>query len=110
MAPETLQQLRALGVTPERKLRLEYFFYTDTPAKAESLGAALSGKKYLVKCGTSASNESLQVVTGWTLAMPMEDAGLSAWIEEMCQLGFTHDCEFDGWSTTPEQERASGGG
>ena len=30
MTPQTVAQLRALGVTTETSLRLEFFFYTDT--------------------------------------------------------------------------------
>jgi hypothetical protein len=36
MAPQTMAQLRKYGVTDETELKLEFFFYTNTEAKAES--------------------------------------------------------------------------
>ncbi|MES1181472.1 MAG: hypothetical protein ABUL44_01625, partial [Flavobacterium sp.] len=30
MAPQTLKQLRELGVTEDRELKLEFFFYSNT--------------------------------------------------------------------------------
>jgi hypothetical protein len=36
--------------------------------------------------------------------MLMSNAVVSAWTREMCEIGFAHDCEFDGWGTTPDQE------
>jgi Regulator of ribonuclease activity B len=103
MAPGTLAQLRKLGVTDERELKLEYFFYTNSPARAAALARVLSGKGYEVRHGTSASDKRLQIVTGWTAPIPMQDASVRAWVAEMCDLGFAHDSEFDGWGTTPEQ-------
>src|SRR5687768_5435199 len=41
MSPMTLAELRKLGVPESKSLRLEYFFYTDTEAKAQSLAASL---------------------------------------------------------------------
>lgn len=37
MTPITLEQIRGLGVTPTKNLKLEFFFYTDTPQKAQAL-------------------------------------------------------------------------
>ena len=103
MTPETLSQLRTLGVGIERSLSLEYFFYTNTPAKAESLGSALLGLGYTPEIGPSASDKRQSVITGWTPRMPMGDAIVSSWTREMCELGYAHDCEFDGWGTNPQQ-------
>lgn len=103
MTPQTVAQLRGLNVTPATNLRLEFFFYTNTPAKAVALATVLSGMQYDVEHGPSASDKKLQVITGWTDKMPMHDATVLAWTKEMCQIGFEHDCEFDGWGTNPNQ-------
>jgi len=67
-------------VTDDDRLKLEYFFNTDPPEKA----SALAGD-------------------GWTAAMTMSTDVVQSWARQMCDLGFKHDCEFDGWGTTPEQ-------
>lgn len=103
MTPQTVAQLRGLNVTPETQLKLEFFFYTNSPDKAAALSAVLSGMEYDVQHGPSPSDKRLQVVTGWTDKMPMHDATVLAWTKEMCEVGFQHDCEFDGWGTNPAQ-------
>jgi len=103
MSPQTVAQLRNLNVTPEKELKLEFFFYTNTPEKAAALASDLTNKKYKVEHGPSASNKKIQVITGWTEKIGMSDANVAAWTKEMCELGFKHDCEFDGWGTNPQQ-------
>jgi hypothetical protein len=103
MAPETLAQLRMHGVTEEKSLRLELFFYTNAEKKAQALAAALEAEGYQVRFGTSASDASRLVITGWTLPIAMVDATVVAWTDRMTRLGYEHDCEFDGWGTNPDQ-------
>lgn len=106
MTPETLKQLRIYGVTPERRLKLEFFFYTNEAVKGEALAGELQAKEYSAHHGPSASDASLIVVTGWTAPMPMSTNVVLAWTEDMCRIGFKHDCEFDGWGTNPAQPAA----
>jgi regulator of RNase E activity RraB len=103
MTPDTLGQLRRHGATPESSLKLEFFFYTDTADKAIALATALSEFRYEVEQGPSNSDKNLRVVTGWTTAIQMNDETVLAWTEQMCRLGFVHDCDFDGWGTDPTQ-------
>jgi Regulator of ribonuclease activity B len=103
MTPMVLEQLRGLGVTPARRLKLEFFFYTNTQDKAESLAKALKDLHYQVELGTSASNKKQLMVTGWTLPMAMNSEVVLAWTRQMCEAGYSEDCSFDGWATTPEQ-------
>ena len=100
---QILDQLTGLGVTPERQLRLEYFFYTNTAAKAESLAGAVAGLGYEVKHGKSAGDPRAWVVTGWTTPILMSEPVVAEWNQQMAQLGLDHDTEFDGWGTTPDQ-------
>ncbi len=104
MTPQTLEQLRDYGVTDDSKLALEFFFYTDTAAKASALATLLSTEGYLVEHGPSASDETTLVVTGWTTRMRMDEKTVTAWTERMCRIGFEHDCQFDGWGTNPDQD------
>ena len=103
MTPMTLAQLRKLDVTAETELKLEYFFYTDSTDKAELLAGDLKAKGYSAEHGPSASDKKVQIITGWTSKMPMGEKIVAAWTQEMCELGFAHDCDFDGWGTTPKQ-------
>ena len=45
MTPQTLQQLRGYGVNEKKELKLEYFFYTNTKAKADKLVEELKKSK-----------------------------------------------------------------
>ncbi|PRC93500.1 ribonuclease E inhibitor RraB [Solimicrobium silvestre] len=103
MTPQTLMQLRKYNVTPEKELKLEFFFYTNTSAKADALATALLNRSYQVNHGPSASDKNIQIITGWTAKFPMNDSSVLEWTKDMCELGFEHDCEFDGWGTNPEQ-------
>jgi regulator of RNase E activity RraB len=103
MTPQTVKQLRGYGVTPEKELRLEFFFYTDTAEKAAALAAELLTRKYEVQHGPAAGGDKTQIVKGWTPKMPMNDRAVLDWTREMCTVGYTHDCEFDGWGTNPTQ-------
>lgn len=102
MTPQTLGKLREYNVTADQFLKLEFFFYTNSASKAIALTEALAKMQYEVGHGPSASNGRLQVVTGWTSAIQMQDSIVVSWSEQMCKLGFEHDCEFDGWGTYPE--------
>jgi regulator of RNase E activity RraB len=102
LTPQTLQQLRKYNVTPEKRRKLEFFFYTNTVEKAAALAAELMNKNYQVEHGPSASNAKIQIITGWTAEITMSDDAVLDWTRKMCSLGFTHDCDFDGWGTHAE--------
>lgn len=103
MAPQTMEQLRGYGVTDESKLKLEYFFYTNTKEKAGELARNLSNRGYDGTHDVSAGDPSLFVITGWTTPLQMSNEVVAAWTGEMCDLGYKFDCEFDGWGTNPNQ-------
>lgn len=103
MTPQTLEALRDCGVGDSTNLRLEYFFYTDTEAKAQALTQALEELGYAGAFHDSEHDPDLLVVTGWTSKIRMDDATVIDWVGRMCDLGQSHDCEFDGWGTNPQQ-------
>ena len=104
MTSQTLNQLRKLHVTDDEQLKLQYFFYTDTPDKAARLAARLEELNYTVKHGVSAGDKKLFIVTGWTTRMKMLDETIIKWINKMCEMGYLFDCDFDGWETDPDQD------
>ena len=103
MSPQTVEQLRGIGINEDRELKLEYFFYTNATEKAEALSNELSGMGYSSEFGQSAHDKKVQIVTGWSSPLQMTTAKVLEWTESMCNAGFKHDCEFDGWGTTPKQ-------
>ena len=40
---------------------------------------------------------------GVSSPIPMDEATVVQWTQEMCEAGFLHDCEFDGWGTNAAQ-------
>lgn len=104
MTPKTLEQLRKIDVDENRELKLEYFFYTNTMDKAEHLATEISKLDYEVQFGISANDKKLFIITGWTTKMKMSNEVVMKWTEQMSDLGYQFDCEFDGWGTTPDQE------
>lgn len=103
MTPQTMGQLREIEVTEDKELKLEFFFYTNTLQKAQGLDKELKSLRYSVTHEKSAGEKNLFVVTGWSTKMKMSELVVSNWTDQMCDLGFNHDCEFDGWGTTPDQ-------
>jgi len=59
--------------------------------------------KYEVKHGQSAGAKHEFIITGWTTKMKMQADVVANWAEQMCDLGYKYDCEFDGWGTSPDQ-------
>lgn len=103
MSPKTLEQLRDLGVDDFKKLKLEFFFYTDKEENAKKLTSELEDEGYEVSYGPSASDKKLLVITGWTKPMQMDENTVREWTRDMCSVGYEHDCQFDGWGTSPKQ-------
>jgi regulator of RNase E activity RraB len=104
MAPQTVEELRKYGVNDQTRLKLEFFFYTNSEPNAAKLAAALDRMGYAAEHGPSASDRKQFLVNGWTKKMAMNEKSVVAWTRRMCQLGFDCDCEFDGWGTNPQQD------
>ena len=103
MTPQTVQQLRKAGVGPERMLKVEYFFYSNTLAKAEELAKDLKALGYTADARDGANVDGTFLATGMTPPLSMSDSAMIEWTERMCTIGFQHDCDFDGWGTDPSQ-------
>jgi hypothetical protein len=101
LTPQTLEQLRNHDVRDESQLKLEFFFYTNAESKAEGLVLELSDLGYTADYEVAASNKKEFVINGWTNPIQMTDAKVLEWTRSMCEIGYKHDCEFDGWGTDP---------
>ena len=103
MSPQTIEQLRAYGVGEDKWLKLEYFFYTNSAEQAAELSKELDVMGYSNQYGESAHDKNMQIITGWSTPISMATDTVVEWTASMCNIGFKHDCEFDGWGTNPEQ-------
>lgn len=98
-APQILMQLRQHSISEAAQLSLEYFFYTNTDEKAKALAEELISLGYSAEYGPSAKDKSVFVITGWTTKIQLSQQVVEEWQNQMCDLGYKHDCEFDGWGT-----------
>lgn len=102
--PYLLAMIRRFKVTEDKMISLDFFFYTNTADKAQQLVTALKALSYYVKPYTFDEEEKTYEVTGWTNKMELTDDVIQAWVQQMSELGYKYDCEFDGWGTYPNQE------
>lgn len=102
-SPQTLEQLRGYGIAEDRLVKLEYFFYTNTVDKAGALSSELSGMGYNTEVQEPGSDKKVRIVAGSTAPIQMASEKVLEWTEAMCNTGYKHDCEFDGWGISPEQ-------
>ncbi|MFL5742794.1 MAG: ribonuclease E inhibitor RraB [Flavisolibacter sp.] len=103
MTPQTMGQLGKMNVSPDKELKLEYFFYTNTADKARLFAKEMGKLNYEVKFGQSAGKDKNFLITSWTTKMKMEENVVAGWTKQMCELGYRFDCDFDGWRTSPNQ-------
>lgn len=101
--PQTVKLLRESGVTNDKELKLEFFFYTNTNEKSQKLSLALQKLNYEVSSEVNPKNKEIFIVTGWTTKMKMDEGTVLQWTKEMVELGYAHDATFDGWGTNPNQ-------
>ena len=99
MITQTLEQLRKLHIAEDEHLKLRYFFYTGSLAKAANLALELETLEYTVKYGVSEGDKNLFIVTGLTNRMQMANDNIIKWTNKMCELGYIFECDFDGWET-----------
>jgi regulator of RNase E activity RraB len=80
---------------------VEFFFYTDALDKANNLAIELSAMQYEIYDVIKIDDDSYSI-SGSTGQLKMDEASLMDWSEQMCTLGYNHDCQFDGWGTLVE--------
>ncbi|MDJ0709519.1 MAG: tetratricopeptide repeat protein [Woeseiaceae bacterium] len=100
---ETLDGLYEYGVSETDELKLKYTFNTNDERMAESLAETLIGLGYSSEFSYAPGSDSVYVVSGWTIPVPVSRESAANWTESMCRIGFSHDAEFTGWGTKPAQ-------
>ena len=99
----TLGLLHKAGVPEGKLLKVEFFYYTNAESKAVAFVTSLKKIDYDAKWRHSQKDAAKWLVEGWSTPIPMDEATVIQWTQEMCEAGFMHDCEFDGWGTDPKQ-------
>ena len=102
LAPVTFAQLERFGFGDCSAYMLEFLFHTNSADKADALCSSLRQRKYEVQADARPSDRGHFSITGWAGPLPLDDHSVTVWVENMCQLGFEHDCEFDSWGVYPE--------
>ena len=98
-----LQQLDKYGVDENSGLALNIYFVTNDSLKAAKLAEELNPQGYhLNAIHPSSENHSLWVLTGSSPMVSMDEDVLNKWSTLMCETGFKHDCEFQGWNPVTE--------
>lgn len=97
--PIVMDIVRELGEKTSDDMVLEFFFYTNELSKAESLTAQLKTFGYAVAIDEQGKPGLNFSITGTTIPLPNEDEVIADWAGKISELGFVHDCEFDGWGT-----------
>lgn len=98
-----LSDLDQYGVNDNSALSLNFYFVTDDSIKAQQLSEELEKSSYHANTiHSSPKDHSLWVLTGNSASVSMDSASLNDWTTSICELGYKHDCEFQGWNPVSE--------
>jgi len=92
---QAIYQYREINASEEKELKLEYFFYTNKAEKAEALTKEIEKLNYNVSQSFYDEEKKVYVISGWTTKMKITDEVVKKWANQMCELGYQFDCEFD---------------
>lgn len=91
--------MKELNQEQPEELVLDFFFYTDERSKAESLAGQLQKYGYQVTIDEKGKTDLKFSIIGQTIPLSNDDDVVEKWATKMNELGYIHDCEFDGWGT-----------
>ncbi len=103
LTTQVLGRLREEHVEEEEELRVYYFFHTNTLQKAEQLATELQQLHYTA-ITDAVPNSNLFMITGQTTKMKMTYEVIKKWTAIIGELGYTFDCNFLGWETSPKMK------
>lgn len=95
--------MKDYGGKPNPVQGVEFFFYSDEEAKANNLAIELNKLGYTVYDVHPPEQEGKNwSIIGCIPPVPMGGNKFDKWTEQMIQLGYECDCQFDGWGTLIE--------
>lgn len=83
---------------------MEYFFYTNKAENTEALTKEIEKLNYTVSRSFYDEEKKVFVVSGWTTKIKITDEVVKKWANQMCELGYQFDCEFDVLEANPYQK------
>lgn len=89
-----------ISTESEVSREVDFFFYTNSLEKAKKLSTLLQDLGYEVYEPQN-SGEKISV-SGSTCPIPIDEKPFLEWVEKMNDLGYTCDCDFDGWGMGSE--------
>ncbi len=89
-------KIKDFGIKKSKTQSIEFFFYADSKTKASKLKKTLEEKQGYEVYGIKKSHNKWSII-GCTPLMPTKTSDLKKWAEEMNELAFEYDIEFDGW-------------
>ncbi len=102
---KTLSLLSKHEIDSNSLLKLEFFFYTNKQEKTIKLAGDLRKLNYEIdKVRPAKIDEKTWALSGWTNHLKMDSSTINSWTTQMCKLGYTVDCAFDGWRTRVKEE------
>lgn len=101
MVPLVVENLRWLNVEPGDQLKLEFFFDAKNKTDAQKLEAYLKTNFDYELYGIH-EFKGLWSVNGCTGSQPILTEFIQKWSEQMCEVAYQFNCEFDGWGTSPD--------
>jgi len=100
-AKDYIKMLQDLDTDLELPRIVEFFFYTNSKAKAKGLKKDLKEMGFDVY-GMSKSSKKTFSVVGSSTPILMHEECFQGWVQTMNEIGFANDCLFDGWGMISE--------
>lgn len=94
---DVLERIYNDGISQSAELPIEFVFITDTEEKANTLKQSLSLQYLTYDDLEVEETEDYWEVHGITNAIEMDIDKINEWNQIMWDIGYSHDCQLDGW-------------
>ena len=100
---DSWDQIVELSSDLDGEINLEYIFITSTDQKAQKLANELSELGYDSTFGIIEDSDFFGIV-GHTPSMKLSKDTALAWVSDMCDRAYKHDCVLESWTIPSEQD------
>ena len=83
---------------------VDFFFTGNNPRSIESLSTELKKKDYEL-FGVTKQSDNHYILSGTTPRMEINETAFHHWVKQMNEIGFIHDCLFDGWGLLGKMDK-----
>lgn len=103
-------ELREMHGAGTDTTQLDFFFYANDRQNADALAEDLRKLNYKVQVGDGTGRNLPFSITGQTPPVSDDEATMVLWVNQMNELGFIHNAEFDGWGSACGDSNGCKGG